>query len=330
MQLDQIRRREFITLFGGAAATWPLVARAQQGVGMRRIGILSTTNTDDPSVRVFLKALSDLGWAEGRNLQIEVRFAGGDADIRSRFAAELVSIAPEVILVGGSGATEVLLKTTRTVPVVFVRVSDPVEAGFVRSLARPGGNATGFTNFETSLSAKWLELLKEVAPNVARVAVIRDPGVNNGVAQFDAIKAAALSFGIALHPVDVRETKEIERGLADIARSPNGGVVVTGSALGIVHRDLIVGLAAKHRLPGVYSDRTHVASGGMISYAPDRNDQYRRAANYVDRILKGEHPRDLPVQNPVKYELVVNLKTAQALGIEIPATVLGLADEVIE
>jgi ABC-type uncharacterized transport system substrate-binding protein len=277
----------------------------------------------------FAQALNQLGWSDGRNLRIDIRWATA-ADIR-RHAAELVALAPDVLVAGtGTATTAPLLEATRTVPIVFVVVIDPVGAGFVASLARPGGNATGFTIYEYSMSGKWLELLKEIAPGVTRAAVLRDPAVASGIGQFGAVQIVAPSLGMELTPVDVRDAGEIERAVTAFARGSNGGLIVTGSALAVVHRELIATLAARHRLPAVYSDRSSIVAGGLIAYGPDRIDQFRRAAGYVDRILKGEKPADLPVQAPTKYELVINLKTAKALGLEIPPTVLARADEVIE
>jgi len=332
MQIDLLRRRAFITLLGGAAA-WPLAARAQQGERPRRIGVLMYWTADDAEgqarLSAFVQALNQLGWGDGRNLRIDIRWATA-ADIR-RHAAELVALAPDVLVAGtGTATTAPLLEATRTVPIVFVVVIDPVGAGFVASLARPGGNATGFTIYEYSMSGKWLELLKEIAPGVTRVAVLRDPAVASGIGQFGAVQIVAPSLGVELTPVDVRDAGEIERAVTEFARGWNGGLIVTGSALAVVHRELIATLAARHRLPAVYSDRGSIIAGGLIAYGPDRIDQFRRAAGYVDRILKGEKPADLPVQAPTKYELVINLKTAKALGLDIPASVLARADEVIE
>jgi putative tryptophan/tyrosine transport system substrate-binding protein len=326
--------REFITLLGGAAAAWPLAARAQQGERMRRIGVLMNTAADDPEGKVrnaaFERELQELGWTDGRNVRIDYRWGAGDADRIRRYAAELVSLSPDVILTVGSATAGPLLQATRTVPIVFVQAPDPVGAGFVDSLARPGGNATGFTLFEYGISGKWLELLKEIAPRVTRVAVLRDPAIAAGTGQLGAIQSAAPSFGVELSPLGVRDPGEIERAITAFARSSNGGLIVTVSTLAGVHRDLIVTLAARYKLPAVYYARYIVAGGGLISYGPDFVDQHRRAAGYVDRILKGEKPADLPVQTPTKYELAINLKTAKALGLDIPASVLARADEVIE
>jgi putative ABC transport system substrate-binding protein len=329
-----MRRREFISLLGGAAAAWPLATRAQQPERMRHIGVLTGLAADDPETQarnaVFLQSLQELGWTDGRNVRLEYRFAAGDAERIRRYAVELVALAPDVILASGAVNVGPLLQATRTVPIVFVNVADPVGAGFVDSLARPGGNATGFIQFEYGLSGKWLELLKEIAPRVTRAAVLRDPAIFAGTGQFGAIQAVAPSLGLEASPVNVRDAPEIERAVSAFARSPNGGLIVTGSALVVLHRDLIVMLAARHKLPVVYFARYFVTSGGLISYGPNVVDQYRQAAGYVDRILKGEKPADLPVQAPTKYELVINLKTAKALGLEVPPTLLARADEVIE
>jgi len=327
-----MKRREFITLLGGAAA-WPIAAQAQQGERVRRIGVLVAV-ADDPEgqarIAAFLQGLQQLGWADGRNLQIDTRWSAGDADRFRKYAAELVALAPDVILAAGGAVVPSLLQATRTVPIVFTQTSDPVGAGFVDSLARPGGNATGFLGFEYGIGAKWLELLKEIAPRVTRVAVIRDVAIASGTGQWGALQSVAPSFGVELSPVNMRDVGEIERAVAAFARSPNGGMILTGSALAVVHRDLIVTLAARHKLPAVYYSRSFVTGGGLISYGPDAIDLHRRAASYVDRILKGERPADLPVQAPTKYELVINLKTAKALGLNMPATVLARADEAIE
>jgi putative tryptophan/tyrosine transport system substrate-binding protein len=323
-------RRTFITLLGGA---WPLAAQAQQGERMRRIGVLMAVAADDPDAQArqaaFVQGLQQLGWTDGRNVRIDTRAAGNAADLR-KYAVELAALAPDVILVGGSASLEPMLQVTRTVPIVFTIVPDPVGAGFVDSLARPGGNATGFMMFEYNLSGKWLELLKQVAPSVTRAAVIRDAAITAGVGQFAVIQSVAPSVGVDVSAVNMRSATEIERAVAAFAREPNGGLILTASALATIHRDLIVTLAARHKLPAVYNSRFFVTRGGLISYGPDFVDNFRRAAAYVDRILKGERPADLPVQAPTKYELVVNLKTAKALGLEIPTTVLARADEVIE
>jgi putative ABC transport system substrate-binding protein len=328
-----VKRRHFITLLGGAAAAWPLAARAQQSERVRRVGVLMYWTADDTEgqarLAAFAQALEQLGWSDGRNLRTDIRWAAAD-NVR-RHAAELVALAPDVLVAGtGTATTAPLLEATRTLPIVFVAVIDPVGAGFVASLARPGGNATGFTIFEYSMSGKWLELLKEIAPGLTRAAVLRDPGIASGIGQFGAVQIVAPSMGVELSPVDVRDAGEIERAVTAFARGSNGGMIVTSSGTAIVHRQTIIALAARHRLPAVYSDRGSVTAGGLISYGPDRLDQFRRTAGYVDRILKGEKPADLPVQAPTKYELVVNLKTAKALGLKVPDTLLARADEVIE
>jgi putative ABC transport system substrate-binding protein len=301
---------------------------------MRRIGALMAITADDPEsqarLAAFAQGLQQSGWTIGHNVRIDHRFAGTNADDLRRSAAELVALAPDVILAQSSWAIVPLLQATRTIPIVFTIVADPVGAGFVDSLARPGGNATGFTNFEYAFGGKWLELLKEIAPGVTRVAVIRESGTAAGPAQFGAIQAVAPSLGVELRPIDLRDASEFERAITAFAQGPNGGVIVTGSAAAVVHRKLIAALAARNRLPAVYNSRYFVADGGLISYGFDAVDQFRRAAGYVDRILKGEKPADLPVQAPVKYELVINLKTAKALGIDLPTSVLARADEVIE
>jgi len=327
-------RREFITLVGGAAAAWPRAARAQQAERVRRIGILLPAAADDAvfqaRVGAFLQALALLGWTIGRNVRIDTRWATTNAaDIR-RHAAELVALAPDVILATGDSTVPPLLQATRTVPIVFPVVTDPVAAGYVDSLARPGGNATGFMIFEYSMGGKWLELLKEIAPNVTRVAVLRDPANPSQTAQFGAIQAVAPSLRLEVNPISLRDAGEVEQSVETFARSPNGGLIVTAGGAAVRHRDLIVTLAARHKLPAVYWERFFVAAGGLISYGADLIDQYRRAAGYVDRILKGEKPADLPVQAPTRYETVLNLKTAKALGLDIPASVLARADEVIE
>jgi putative tryptophan/tyrosine transport system substrate-binding protein len=326
-------RREFITLLGGAAA-WPLAARAQQGERIRRIGVLMNLAVDDPESQArnaaFLQALQQLGWTDGRNVHIDTRWAAAGADRFRRYAAELVALAPDVILASSNPGVAALQQETRNVPIVFVLVVDPVGSGYVASLARPGGNATGFLLFEYGVSGKWLELLKEIAPRVTRAVVLRDPADTAGVGQFAAIQAVAPSLGVELSPVDVRDAGEIERAVAAFAGRSNSGLIATPSPSQGVHRELIIALAARHQLPAVYAQRYMVTAGGLISYGPDRVDPYRRAAGYVDRILKGEKPADLPVQAPTKYELVINLKTAKALGLEVPPTLLARADEVIE
>jgi putative tryptophan/tyrosine transport system substrate-binding protein len=329
-----VKRREFITLLGGAVAAWPLAVSAQQSARMRRIAVLWSLAADDPEgqsrLTAFAQGLQEFGWTEGRGARIEYRFAAGDADRIRKYAAELVALAPDVILANGTPSVISLRQLTRTLPIVFVQVTDPVGAGFVESLARPGGNLTGFTNFEYSLSGKWLELLKEIAPRVRRAAVLRDETSVAGVGQFAAIQSVASSLGVELKPVGVHDGDEIERGIIAFAGQPDGGLIVTQSGPGIFHRELIIRLAAQHRLPAVYSLRNDVTRGGLISYGPDSIEPYLRAARYVDRILRGEKPADLPVQAPTKFELVINLKTAKALGLDVPATVLARADEVIE
>ena len=330
-----MRRREFITLFGVAALAGPCAARAQQADRVRRVGVLMSRAAGDPEEQArfagFLQGLQKLGLTDGRNVRIDYRWAAADADRSRTYAAELVALAPDVILASGSASVAALLQTTRTVPIVFVNVIETVGAGYVARLARPGGNATGFTAFEYSLSGKWLELLKEIAPNLTRIAILRDPALAAGIGQFAAIQAMApSSLGVELSPIDVRDGGEIERDVATFARESNGGLIVTGSSSAAVHRELIVMLAGRHRLPAVYPFRYFVTGGGLISYGPDPIDVFRRAAGYVDRILKGEKAADLPVQSPTKYELAINLKTAKALGITVPQTVLGRADEVIE
>jgi putative ABC transport system substrate-binding protein len=329
-----MRRREFITLLGGAAAAWPFAARAQQPGLVRRIGVLLALAADDPQsaarIAAFLQGLQQLGWSDGRNVQIDYRWSAGNADDARKYAAELVALAPDVILASGGAAMGPLLQVTRTVPIVFAIVPDPVGSGFIESLARPGGNATGFVQFEYSLSGKWLELLKQIAPGVTRAAVLWDPALTAGIGQFAVIQSVAPSLGVEVRTVNVRDAPEIDRSVAAFARSSNGGLIVTTSALAGVHRDLIITLAARHKLPAVYFSRYFVTSGGLISYGVDQLDQHRRAASYVDRILKGEKPADLPVQVPTKYELVINLKTARAIGLEVPPMLLARADEVIE
>jgi putative tryptophan/tyrosine transport system substrate-binding protein len=329
-----MRRREFITLLGGAAAAWPFAARAQQGQRVRRIGLLMNLTADDreSQVRVaaFLQGLQELGWTVGRNLRIDTRWGAGDLDRYRRYAAELVALAPDVVLTAGGAAVSAMQRATRDAPIVFVTVTDPVGGGLVASLARPGGNTTGFTHFEYGMGAKWLELLKQFAPGVARVAVLRASAFATGIGQFAAIQAVAPSFGVELRPIDVRDAGEIESALTAFVQGANDGLIMTTNPLATLHRNLIISLAARHRLPAVYPNSYFVADGGLASYGPDQVDQYRRAAGYVDRILKGEKPADLPVQAPTKYELAINLKTAKALGLDVPPTLLARADEVIE
>jgi putative tryptophan/tyrosine transport system substrate-binding protein len=328
-----VKRREFITLLGGAA-TWPLAARAQPSERMRRVGVLLPSASDDAEFQARLAALEQglqqSGWNIGRNVRIDTRWATANAAEIRRYAAELVALAPDVIVAVGASTVGPLLQATRTVPIVFPFAADPVGAGFVDSLARQGGNATGFISFGFSLSGKYLELLKEIAPGMTRVAVLRDAAISTGIGQFGVIQALAPALGVDVSPINVRDAGEIERTITAFAQSPNGGLIVTGSGLAAFHRDLIVALAAQHKLPAVYFDRPFVAAGGLVSYGTDLIDQHRRAAGYVDRILKGEKPADLPVQAPTRYELVINLKTAKTLGLEIPATLLARADEVVE
>ena len=330
-----MRRRDFIKVVAGSAAAWPLAARAQQPDRMRRIGFLvGGPAADDPDMQARTEALTQglqqLGWIEGRNLQIDYRSSRGDAERSRKFAAELVALNPDVLVAGGTVAVTPLLQITRTVPIVFVNVTDPVGAGVVNSLARPGGNATGFAQLEYNLTAKWLELLKQIAPGVTRAAVLRDHTITAGIGQFAVIQSVAPSLGVEVKPVNMRDAEEIERAVTAFAQTANGGLIVTGSGPSTRHRNLIIALAAQHKLPAVYYERIFVAGGGLISYGSDFIDQYQRAAGYVDRILKGEKPADLPVQAPTKYELVINLKTAKALGLTIPPAVLARADEVIE
>src|SRR5262245_5800142 len=328
-----MQRRDFITLLGGAVAL-PFAARAQESERMRRIGVLMPGTADDAEYKIrlaaFLQGLQQLGWSDGRNVRIDTRWAAGDANLVRKYAAELVALAPDVILAPGSSSLGPLLQATRTVPIVFTTILDPVGAGFVDSLARPGGNATGFIAFEYALSGKWLELLKQIAPKLTRLAVLRDPATAAGIGQFASIQSVAPSFGVELRPIDMREVGEIEHAVTTFARASNGGLIVTAGSGSAIHGDLIITLAARHKLPAVYSDRHFVTGGGLISYGPNRIDQYRRAAGYVDRILKGEKPADLPVQAPTKYEMAINLKTAKTLSLSVPPTLLASADDVIE
>jgi putative ABC transport system substrate-binding protein len=334
MTLHQWKRREIITLFGGAVIARPLAARAQPPERARRIGVLMAQAADDPDgqarVAAFLQGLRALGWIEGRNVRLDYRWGGGDIARIRRDAAELVALTPDVILAGGGQVMGPLQEATRTVPIVFTQTADPVGAGYVATLARPGGNATGFTNFEYGVSGKWLEVLREVVPGITRAAVLRDPTNPAGTGQWGAIQAVASPLGVELSPIDVRERGEIERGVSAFAAGSNRGLIVSSSGFAILNRELIIALAARHRLPTVYPFRLYAIGGGLISYGPDPIDPHRRAAQYVDRILKGEKPADLPVQAPTKYELVINMKTAKALGLDIPTTVLARADEVIE
>jgi putative ABC transport system substrate-binding protein len=322
-----VRRRDFITLIGGAAAAWPLAVRAQQGGNIRRICVLTAgVGADDPDAQAgndaFVLALQQLGWTSGRNLRIDYFWGSGQDD--------LAALAPDVILASGTASLAALLQATRMVPIVFVNVADPVGAGFVDSLGRPGGNVTGFMQFEYSLSGKWVELLKQIAPSVTRAAVLRDPALTSGIGQFAVIQSVAPTVGVDVIPVSVRDAAEIERVVAAFARASNGGLIVTASALAAVHRDLIIALAARHKLPAVYYERSYTVAAGLISYGSDFVDQYRRAAGYIDRILEGEKPADLPVQAPTKYELVINLKAAKALGLDVPSQLLARAHEVIK
>ena len=326
-----MKRREFIA--GGLAATLPLVARAQQSNQMRRLGVLhgSADNAQTQArIAVLLEGLRQLGWIEGQNLKIDYRSSLGTSASISKSAAKLVALAPDVIVAGGSEPTEALLRVTRSVPILFAIVPDPLGAGFVKSLRRPGGNVTGFMQAEFNLSGKWLELLKEIAPRVTQVAVLRDPTITAGIGQFAVIQSVSSSLSVDVSPVDIRNATEIEREVASFARTPNGGLILTTTPLALMHSGLIIGLAGQHRLPTVYSTRSYAVRGGLISYGANFLDLYRRTADYVDRILKGEKPADLPVQAPTKYELVVNLKTAKALGLTVPPTLLARADEVIE
>jgi putative ABC transport system substrate-binding protein len=333
MQFDHIKRRELITLLGGAAS-WPLAVRAQQLEQMRRIGVLMSTGAVDPEgqsrLAAFLQGLQEFNWAVGRNVQIDIRWTASNADITRKHAAELVALAPDVILATGGSVVGPLLKETGTVPIVFTLTPDPVGAGFVNTLARPGGNVTGFTSTEYGMSGKWLQLLKEIAPHVTRAAVLLDPAEAQGIGQFAVMQSVGPSLGIELSSVSVRDAPEIERAVTAFAHSSNCGMIVPGSGLALLHRQLIIGLAARHQLPAVYFLRLFVKGGGLISYGADSLDPHRRAAGYVDRILKGEKPADLPVQNPTKYELVINLNTAKTLGLDVPPTLLARADEVIE
>jgi len=329
-----MRRRDFIRMIGSGAATWPLVAHAQQRERMRRIGVLLPATADDTHYQTwlgaFLQGLTHSGWNIGQNVQVDIRWATPNADAVRRNAAELVALAPDVIFAPGASTVGPLLQATRTVPIIFAVVADPVGAGFVASLARPGGNATGFMNLEYGMSGKWLELLKQIVPTLTRVAVLRDAGIPSGPAQFGVIQAIAPALRVEIIQINLRNTAEIEPAIADFASSSNGGLIIAASGLAYIHRDLIIRLAAERRLPAIYFDRSFVAAGGLASYGPDQVGQCRLAAGYVDRILKGEKPADIPVQAPTKYELVINLKTAKALALAVPPSVLAQANEVIE
>jgi len=328
-----MRRRDFIKVIAGSvAATWPLRARAQQGEPARRIGVLMNIPENEQGqarFAAFLQGMQQLGWADGRNIRIDTRWGGNDAKMRKN-AAELVALAPEIIVAAGSASMGPLVQISGTVPIVFLTVPDPVGAGYVNSLARPGGNATGFLLFEYSIGGKWLDLLKQIAPEVNRVAVLRDPAISAGLGQYAAVQSAAQPFGMEVSAVNLRDASGIERDIAAFASASGGGLIVTGSPPATVHRSLIIALAARHKLPAIYFERTFAVDGGLISYGPDLIDQYRRAPSYVDRILKGEKPADLPVQAPTKYELVINLKTAKALDLNVPNTLIGRADHLIE
>jgi len=329
-----MRRRDFINAVAGAAAAWPLSVRAQQLEQIRRIGVLMNIAENDPEAAVqvatLVQALKGRGWIVGTNLQIDYRWAAGDSNLYRKYAPELVALAPNVILVVGGTATGELQRATRTIPIVFVGTTDPVNRGLIESMARPGGNTTGFIEYEFGLCGKWLELLKQIAPKVSRVMVVRDPSETSGIGQLTAIQILAPSLGVEVAPVDARDSKEIERTVGTIARNANVGLIVTLSGSAIVHRKLLIALADRHRLPAVYPGRFFVKDGGLVSYGPDPLDGFRSGATYVDRILKGEKPADLPVQAPTKYELAFNLKTAKALGLEVPPSFLASADEVIE
>jgi ABC-type uncharacterized transport system substrate-binding protein len=328
-------RRDVMSLLaGGTAAAWPLAARAQQAARMRRVGVLIPGPSDDPvfqaRLAAFVEGLQQLGWVDGRNVRIDTRLGASDADLLRKHAGELIALGPDVVMAYSSNAMPPLLQLTRAVPIVFAVVADPVGAGYVESLARPGGNVTGFTGYEFAMSGKWLELLKEVAPRVTRAAILRDPAVAAGPAEFAAIQAVAPSLGVELRPVDVRDAGEIQRTITAFAQGANGGLIVTGSVWASLHRKLIITLAAQHKLPAVYNTGYYATDGGLIGYGPDYSDLCRRAAGYVDRILKGEKPDALPVQAPTKYQLVINLRTAKALGLDVPPSLLARADEVIE
>jgi putative tryptophan/tyrosine transport system substrate-binding protein len=326
-------RRNFITFLGGAAA-WPLATRAQPLERVRLIGMLLPTNANDPEyptlIDAFMQGLAQVGWTAGRNLRVETRWAGGDVEGISKKAAELVALAPDVIMAAGSAAAGPAIRATRTIPIIFAIVPDPVGAGFVDSLARPGGNATGFASFEYGIAAKWVELLKALAPNLTRVGVLRDPAITAGIGQFEAIQSVSRSAGVEVRPINMRDESDIKRDIATFAASGSSGLIITSSGMSVVHRDLIIAMASQYKLPAVYYAGSFAARGGLISYGSNRADECRRAAGYVDLILKGKKPADLPVQTPTKYELVINLKTAEALGLTIPQTLQASADKVIE
>ena len=329
-----MRRREFITLLGSVAAAWPRIARAQQGERVRLVGILRPISEDVPVAKpeqmAFLEGLRQLGWTPGRNVRIEVRWSGGDEAKTRKYAAELIALAPDVIVASGSLGAEVMLKAIKTIPIVFVLTPDPVGSGYVEGVSRPGGNATGFMMFEYNLCGKWLELLREIAPSVTHAAVLRDPATAAGIGQFAVIQSVAPSVGIEVSPIELRQPDQIEPAIARFAQRSNGGIIFTASGIGGANINSIIAAAARHKLPAVYMEPAFVAAGGLISYGPNFTDQFRRAADYVDRILKGEKPADLPVQAPNKYELAINLKTAKALGLSVPQSLLTRADEVIE
>jgi putative ABC transport system substrate-binding protein len=329
-----MRRREFISLFGGAVAAWPLITRAQQGERMRRIGVLLPATADDTHYQIwlgaFLQGLAQAGWNIGQNVRIDIRWATASADAVRKNAAELAALAPDVIFGPGASTVGPLLQATRTVPIVFAVVADPVGAGFVNNLARPGGNVTGFMAFEYSISGKWLELLKQIFPTLTRAAVLRDAAIPTGIAQLGVIQAVAPTLGVEIIQVNLRDAAEIEQAITTFAGSSNGGLIIAASGLAYIHRDRIIKLASERRLPAIYFERAFVAAGGLVSYGPDLIDQFRRAAGYVDRVLKEEKPADMPVQAPTKYELVINLKAAKALGLTVPPSVLAQASEVLE
>ena len=329
-----MRRRELVALLGGTLASWPLAARAQQGGRVHRAGVLLPAPPSDSEyptlLKAFVQGLQDLGWIDGRNLKVDVRWAGAGVEAVHKEAAELAALAPDVILAAGSASTGPLLQVTRTIPVVFTVVPDPVAAGFVQNLARPGGNATGFASFEYGIGGKWLELLREVASGVTRVGVVRDPAITAGAGQWSAIQDASPTFGLEVSPINLHDVPDLERAVAAFARSGSGRLIVTSSGLAVRFRDVIVRLAAEHKLPALYYAKAFVTVGGLMSYGADRTDQFRRAATYVHRVLNGEKPADLPVQAPSKYELVVNVRTAKALGLEVSPFLLARADEVIE